>query len=69
MSTPRASKRICWPARRFYWAVLDTTGLVRARTGRGPTTTQLGYVFENVLPGVQIEQMHAVYRRLPGHGR
>ena len=69
MSRPPASQRICWPARRFYWAVLDTTGFPRAGTARGPSTRQLGYVFENVLPGVQIEHVHAVYRRLPAQGR
>jgi hypothetical protein len=32
-------------------------------------TQRLGYLFEGFLPGVPIEEMHAVYRRLPEPGK
>lgn len=51
-----------WPPEDFYWAILDASALPRSRSGR---TEQLGYLFEAFLP-VAIEDVHAVYRRLPG---
>lgn len=54
------------PAERFYWAVLDTSNLPHkplALSGIGSshtTRTQLGYLFESVLP-VEIESVHAAY--------
>jgi hypothetical protein len=59
-----------WPANRFYWAVLDGS-LVRGRIrpARGRSAKRLGYLFESVIPGVPIEDVHAIYRRLKGHQR
>lgn len=52
-----------WPADRFYWAVIDASVL----PGRSrPTPKRLGFLFEDVLPGLAIEDVHAVYRRLDG---
>jgi hypothetical protein len=65
--TPR---RLQWPAERFYWAVLDASVLpARARSGAGRSAKRLGYLFENVVPGVPIEDVHSVYRRLKGRQR
>lgn len=66
---PPAFCRLRWPAGRFYWAILDTSDFPRAAFSRRPSAQQLGYVFERVLPGLAIEQVHAVYRQLPGDGR
>jgi hypothetical protein len=55
-------QHIRWPAEQFYWAVLDAAALAaRSR----PRHTLLGYLFENVLPGLAIEDLHAIYRRVP----
>ena len=59
-----------WPADRFYWGVLDGTLLPRgARAGRRRLDEGLGFLLESVLPGVAIEEVHAVYHPLPGNGR
>ena len=55
-----------WPAERFYWAILNTSSMpvtVRSRRER------LGYLFENVLPGVAIEEVQTAYQRLPGDAK
>jgi hypothetical protein len=54
-----------WPADRFYWAVLDTTGMPRARSRRA-RERQLGYQLERYLP-VPLEQVQATYLRLHDH--
>ena len=59
-----------WPAERFYWAVLDGSPLPGASWLAGRRRLkQLGYLFENVIPGVAIEEIQAVYRQLPSSGR
>ena len=58
--------RLRWPAERFYWAVLDASALSGATMRPGLFSRQLGYLFEGVLPGMTIEQVHAVYQPLPG---
>ena len=69
-SSAEQGRHVRWPVRRFYWAVLDGSVLPSvSRDGRGRLTQRLGYLFEGMLPGVSIEQMHAVYRPLPGPGR
>lgn len=61
---------IQWPVERFYWAVLDASALPGTRGWRsGGRLKQLGYLFENVIPGVAIEDIQTIYRRLPGPGR
>src|SRR5436190_5964659 len=60
-SPPAASDRLLLPPERFYWALLDGS-VTQGRNGR--LRSQLGYLFENVLP-LPIEQVHAVYLRLP----
>ncbi len=69
MKSSQALRHLSWPSQSFYWAILDTSDFPRASFGRGPNARQLGYVFESVLPGLQIEQVHAIYRSLPGNGR
>ncbi len=54
--------QVRWPAERFYWALLDGGLLPR----RGRRRRQLGYLFERFVPGVAIEEVHAVYRAVPG---
>ncbi len=54
-----------WPAERFYWADLDGSVLPASLRGRwGRRRQGLGYLFESVLPGVSIEDLHMVYCRL-----
>jgi len=69
MRSSEAFQHLIWPSQSFYWALLDTSDFPRASFGRGPRARQLGYLFESVLPGLLIEQVHAVYRHLPGDGR
>lgn len=60
-------EHLTWPAERFFWAVLDASVLSAARTkGWKRSSQRLGYLFEGVLPGLAIEDVHAVYRRLRG---
>ncbi|MCH8342414.1 MAG: hypothetical protein IH983_00315 [Planctomycetes bacterium] len=60
-------EHLTWPPERFFWAVLDASVLSAARTKRWRRSSQrLGYLFEGVLPGMPIEEVHAVYRRLRG---
>ncbi|MCH8151422.1 MAG: hypothetical protein IH830_03500 [Planctomycetes bacterium] len=60
-------EHLTWPPERFFWAVLDASVLSSARTKRWRRSSQrLGYLFEGVLPGLAIEEVHAVYRRLRG---
>ena len=60
-------EHLTWPSERFFWAVLDASVLSAARTKRWRWSLQrLGYLFESVLPGLAIEDVHAVYRRLRG---
>ena len=67
---PIQAAHLRWPAERFYWAVLDGSVLTSAaHNGRRRLTERLGYLFESVLPGLAIEQVAAVYRRLPGGGK
>lgn len=69
-SSAEHRRHVRWPVRRFYWAVLDGSVLPSvSRDGRGRLAQRLGYLFEGMLPGVSIEQVHAVYRPLPGPGR
>ncbi len=59
-----------WPVERFYWAVLDGSLVPAAsRLGARRLRQGLGYVFESVLPGIPIEEVHAIYQRLPGQQR
>lgn len=70
MTRPAPRRHLQWPAERFYWAVLDASVLpARARSGSGRSAQRLGYLFENVVPGVPIEEVHSVYRRLKGRQR
>jgi len=55
-----------WPADRFYWAVLDGSMLGGAPVRGRRRRQRLGYLFESLLPGIPIEEVHAVYERLPG---
>lgn len=52
-----------WPAERFYWAVLDGSAVTGINAAK--RRERLGYLFESVLPGVEIEDVHAVYRAIP----
>jgi len=56
--TPASQIRL--PADRFYWAVLDTSGL-----GPRPSRESLGYLFESKLP-MPVDHVHVVYSRLDG---
>jgi hypothetical protein len=51
------------PADRFFWAVVDASGMSAHRGGK--TFNRLGFLFENVLP-VAIEEVHAVYQPVAG---
>ena len=63
------TQHLRWPAEGFYWAVLDGSVLSSAgRTGRTRLSLRLGHLFESVLPGLAIEEIHAVYRPLPAVG-
>lgn len=53
------------PAEQFYWGVLDTGSLPPTPPGSPKRRTQLGYLFESVLP-VPIESVHAVYVPVAG---
>ena len=59
MTTP-LSNVLRWPPDRFYLAVLDA-GVVPGR--RRPSTEQLGYLFESLVPQ-PLEELHAVYHPL-----
>lgn len=48
------------PANRFFWGVLDTSALPATPPGSKRRVTQLGYLFENVLP-VPVESVHVAY--------
>ena len=66
-STAHDAPHLRWSADRFYWAILDASSLPGRLTGRSRRQDErLGYLFESVLPGVTIEQVQAVYQRLPG---
>ena len=52
------SLHLRWPAERFYWAVLDAS---QVSAVSGKLNQRLGYLFENFLPGVAIENVQAVY--------
>ena len=66
-STAHDAPHLRWPADRFYWAILDASSLPGRLTGRSRRQHErLGYLFESVLPGVTIEEVQAVYQRLPG---
>ncbi|MEE8154272.1 MAG: hypothetical protein V3T53_04855 [Phycisphaerales bacterium] len=67
VSTAHDAPHLRWPADRFYWAILDTAGRLTGRSRR--QHERLGYLFESVLPGVTIEEVHAVYQRLPGDAK
>ena len=58
MKTSMPRQHLQLPAESFYWAILETGSLPRPKH---PTTVQLGYLFENVLP-VPIEEIQATYR-------
>lgn len=58
-------EHVRWPPERFYWAVVDAplpSALLSTRAGRA---RQLGYAFEAHLPGLAIEELSAVFERLP----
>jgi len=57
-----------WPTERFYWAVLDGSSLPRNHSGRR-RREQLGYLFENVLPGVSIEDIQTAYVAMDEDGQ
>lgn len=68
--TDATTQHVRWPAERFYWGLLDTSKVkVRATWSRQRLEERLGYLFEGVLPGVAVEDVHAVYEELPGGGR
>ena len=48
-----------WPAERFYWGVLDAKHL-----GRNNRRQQLGFLFENIIPGTAIEEVQSTYCRI-----
>ncbi len=69
-STSHDGPHLRWPADRFYWAILDASSLPGRPTGRSRRQHErLGYLFESVLPGVTIEEVQAVYQRLPGDAK
>lgn len=51
---------VIWPARRFYWALLDASILPKRLFRRRPDRRALGYLFESDLP-VPIDRVHAAY--------
>ncbi len=55
-----------WPARRFYWALLDASVLPKGLARRRPDPRSLGYLFESQLP-VPIDRVHAVYLPMSDH--
>lgn len=67
VSSSHDGPHLRWPAERFYWAILDASSMPGRPTGRSRRQHErLGYLFESVLPGVTIEEVQAVYQRLPG---
>ena len=50
--------RLRWPPDRFFWAILDVKSLPKRRRA---ARQQFGYLFENVIPGLPIEHVHAQY--------
>ncbi len=69
-STSHDGPHLRWPADRFYWAILDSSSMPGRPTGRSRRQHErLGYLFESVLPGVTIEEVQAVYQRLPGDAK
>ncbi len=69
-STAHDGPHLRWPADRFYWAILDASSLSGRPTVRSRRQHErLGYLFESVLPGVTIEEVQAVYQRLPGSAK
>lgn len=70
VSTAHDAPHLRWPADRFYWAILDTSSMPGRPIGRSQRQHErLGYLFESVLPGVTIEEVQAVYQRLPGDAK
>lgn len=61
-TSTNAGAHVRWPVTRFYWSVIDTSNLPTRR----PDATQLGYLFEDVLP-VSIDEIHAVFLPLDEH--
>ena len=69
-STSHDGPHLRWPAERFYWAILESPDVSLGRVLQTRRAIQrLGYLFESALPGEAIEQIQAVYQRLPGHSR
>ena len=69
-STAHDGPHLRWPADRFYWAILDASSMPGRPTVRSRRQHErLGYLFESVLPGVTIEEVQAVYQRLPGDAK
>lgn len=62
------AEHLQWPTEHFYWGLLDASAIPKSN---GPTRLhqQLGYLFENVVPGASIEEVHAIYERLPNGSR
>lgn len=70
ISTAHDAPHLRWPADRFYWAILDASSMPGRLTVRSRRQHErLGYLFESVLPGVTIEQVQAVYQRMPGDAK
>lgn len=67
---PPELEHLRWPPERFYWAILDASVLSPSGAkGWIRSSQRLGYLFESALPGIAIEEIHAVYRPLPGGPR
>lgn len=60
--TDLVDHHITWPVERFYWGLIDGSRLIGTK---GKLQERLGYLFENDLPGISIEEVHAVYQRAP----
>lgn len=60
MSTATPTQ-LCWPANRFYWAVLDTQGWRRS----GPVPPGLMAELDELIPA-PLEELHAVMAPAPG---
>src|SRR5687767_9460006 len=67
MSKPIA-EHLQWPTERFYWGLLDASAIPKDNPP-SRLHQQLGYLFENVIPGASIEEVHAIYERLPNGSR
>lgn len=64
-STNQENKHLTWPSQRFYWAILDTSYINNSHMrSLRRKSQQLGYLFENYLPAIAIEDIQAVYRPL-----